>query len=110
MRNRLALALVVLLLLFTFSPSHACAQDINDANRKVLTKVVPQYPSLARAMRIQGSVRADVLVEASGKVKGIEVKGGHPVLVQSAEDALRQWKWEPTSHDTHEIVELRFNP
>jgi outer membrane biosynthesis protein TonB len=61
-------------------------------------------------MRIQGNVRADVLAAANGKVKSVEMMGGHPLLVQSAEDALRQWKWEPTSHENHEIVELKFTP
>jgi len=51
-----------------------------------------------------------VLVEPNGKVKSFEVKGGHPLLVQSAEDALREWKWEATPHESHEIIELKFNP
>jgi protein TonB len=75
-----------------------------------VNKVVPQYPALARAMKIQGSVRIDVLVDSSGKVKSIEVKGGHPILVQSAEAALHEWKWEPASHETHQVVELKFTP
>lgn len=61
-------------------------------------------------MRLEGNVRADVLVAPSGKVKSVEIKGGHPLLVQSAQDALRQWKWEPASHESHETVELKFRP
>jgi|SRR5579862_2166095 len=79
-------------------------------DRKVVVKVQPQYPGLARAMKIQGSVRADVVVEPSGKVKSVDVKGGHPLLAQSAQDALREWKWEPAAHETHQTVELRFAP
>lgn len=90
-------------------PHHAFAQDSSDT-RKIVNKVIPQYPALARAMKIQGSVRADVLIDTAGKVKSIEVKGGHPVLVQSAETALREWKWEPASHESHQIVELKFTP
>src|SRR5579862_8975405 len=51
-----------------------------------------------------GSVRADVVVEPSGKVKSVDVKGGHPLLAQSAQDALREWKWEPAAHETHQTV------
>ena len=110
MRNRIAVALFVLLPVLIFAPNHAPAQEPSETIRKIVTKVVPQYPSLARSMRIQGVVRADVLGAPSGKVTSIEVKGGHPLLAQAAQDALRQWKWEPASHETHQIVELRFTP
>lgn len=86
------------------------SQDQAEGVRKVLTRVVPQYPSLARTMNIRGNVKVDVLVAPNGTVKSLEVKGGHPLLVQAAQDALRQWKWEPGSHETHETVELRFTP
>jgi TonB family protein len=110
MKNRIAVALFVLLAILRFAPSGASAQESSDSGRKLVTKVIPQYPGLARSMRIQGNVKADLLVAPNGKVKSVEVTGGHPVLVQSAEDALRQWKWEPASHETHETVELKFTP
>jgi protein TonB len=71
-------------------------------------RTAPQYPALARSMRIEGSVKADVLVAPNGTVKSVEIKGGHPLLVQSAQNALREWKWEPAPHETHELVELKF--
>ena len=110
MKNRIAVALLVLLSFSIFVANHAGAQESVDGSRKVVTKIVPQYPSLARGMRIQGIVRADVLVAPNGKVKSIEVKGGHPLLGQAAQDALQQWKWEAATHESHEIVELRFTP
>jgi TonB family protein len=110
MKTRLAIALLSLLALQPFVVALACAQEATGADRKVLTKVIPEYPNVARVMHIQGSVRIDVLIEPNGKVKSFDAKGGHPVLVQSAEDALRRWKWEPASHESHQIVELRFTP
>jgi len=106
----IALSLFVLLAFLAFTPHSSLAQDSAAPVRKIVTRVMPQYPSIARTMRIQGTVRVDVLVEPNGKVKSFEVKGGHPLLVQSAEDALREWKWEATSHESHEIIELKFNP
>ena len=35
-------------------------------------------------MRIEGSVKADVLVAPNGTVKSVEIKGGHPLLVLEA--------------------------
>jgi TonB family protein len=110
MKNRISVALFVLFALLTFAPYPALAQETSESGRKLVSKVVPQYPGIARSMRIQGTVRADVLVAPNGKVTSVEVKGGHPLLAQAAQEALRQWKWEATSHETHETVELRFTP
>jgi len=110
MKNRIAVALFVLVPVLMLGPSHASAQEPSEGGHKVVTKVVPQYPSLARSMNLQGIVRADVLVAPDGKVKYVDVKGGHPVLADAAQNALRQWKWAPAPRETHESVELRFNP
>jgi len=110
MKSRIALAVLVFLPILILALHDAPAQEPSAAIRKVVSKVIPQYPSLARSMRIEGIVRADVVVAPDGKVTAIVVKGGHPVLAQAAQDALRQWKWEPASHETHENVELRFTP
>jgi TonB family protein len=110
MKKRIALALFAFLSIQIFAPSHAPAQEVSDIGRKIVARVMPQYPNLARSMRIEGTVRADVLVAANGKVTSIEVKGGHPLLVQAAQDALHQWKWEPASHESHVNVELKFTP
>jgi len=93
-----------------FAPKHAPAQEPSTGARKVVTRVTPQYPNIARRMSIQGNVRVDVLVAPNGAVRAVEVKGGHPVLADAAQNALRQWKWEPAAHETHETIELKFNP
>jgi len=110
MKSRIAVALLALLAILSFAPSPTRAQEPSEGSRKIVSKVMPQYPSLARSMRLEGLVRADVLVGPNGKVKSVDVKGGHPLLVDAAENALRQWKWEPAAHETHETVELRFTP
>lgn len=110
MKSRISFALFVLFAILTFAPNYALTQETSESGRKLVSKVVPLYPGIARSMRIQGTVRADVLVAPNGKVTSIEVKGGHPLLAQAAQEALRQWKWEVASHETHESVELRFNP
>lgn len=110
MKSRIAVALFVLVPLLMLAPTRTLAQESAGSVRKVVNKVIPQYPNLARSMNLQGVVRADVLVAPDGKVKYIDVKGGHPVLVDAAQHAVREWKWEPAPHETHESIELRFNP
>jgi TonB family protein len=110
MRNRIAAAFLILASMLMLAPSSASAQEASASVRKVVDRVVPQYPTVARRMNIQGVVRMDVLVAPNGTAKSIEVKGGHPLLVQAAQSALLMWKWEPAPHETHEIIELKFNP
>lgn len=113
MKKRIVISLALLALVIcapTGLSSQESSQESSESSRKIATRVTPQYPILARNMRIQGSVRADVLVAANGKVRSLEMKGGHPLLVQAAQNALREWKWEPSAHETHEFVELRFAP
>ena len=90
--------------------AHAQAQESSEVARKVVTRVTPQYPSLARSLNIRGNVKMLVLVAPNGSPKTIQAKGGNPVLVQSAEKALRDWKWEPALHATSEVIDLRFDP
>ena len=85
-------------------------QDQSETKRKVVNRVMPTYPELARTMNLKGSVRVDALVTSNGTVKSVEVKGGHPVLAQAAENAIRKWKWEPATHESVEIIEVKFEP
>jgi TonB family protein len=116
MRRRAAAPLLALFLgTAAFSPSLAPAQDSSaqqqpEAKRKVVNKVVPVYPDLARKMRIHGTVRVEVVIAPSGKVKTTQVIGGNPVLAQSAVGAIEQWKWAPAPQETQELVELSFHP
>jgi len=81
-----------------------------EAARKLVSKVSPTYPALAREMHISGNVRLEAVVAPDGKVKSLDIKGGHPILVQAATDAVIRWKWEPAKSESREPVELRFIP
>ncbi len=81
-----------------------------ESKRKVVLRVAPAYPDLARRMNLAGTVKVEAVVGNDGVVKSVGVKGGHPLLVQAATDAVRRWKWVPASHETVEPIEVRFNP
>jgi protein TonB len=110
MKNCIAVALFVLSSILLFAPGHPSAQESSEAARKVAVKVTPQYPAVAHSLRLQGTVRIEVVVAPNGSVKSLEVKGGHPMLADAAQNAVRQWKWEPAPHETHEAVEMKFTP
>lgn len=63
---------------------------------KLLNRVQPVYPALARQTRIQGVVRLHTILQKDGTVQQLEVITGHPLLVLAAMDAVRQWRYEPT--------------
>ena len=110
MRTPSAVVLFVLALIMFCAPFQASAQESSEVVRKVVSRVNPQYPNLARSMNIKGTVKMVVVVEPNGSPKSIQVKGGNPVLVQSAEKALHDWKWEPAAHTTSEVIDIRFDP
>jgi TonB family protein len=110
--KRSPLLLVLLALVISaFQIGTASAQDDETTgSRKIVAKVVPKYPDIARSMNLTGTVKLAALVLANGTVKSIEVKGGNPLLVQSAERAVQEWKWEKADHESTEDVEFRFHP
>ncbi|HEV3306232.1 MAG TPA: energy transducer TonB [Candidatus Sulfotelmatobacter sp.] len=107
-RRKLIFFSTVLPLILIVASGRLAAQDRVESTRKIVAQVAPQYPNLARSMKIQGTVKAEVVVAPNGTVKAVEIRGGHPLLVQSAQIALREWKWEPAPRETHENVEVKF--
>jgi protein TonB len=71
-------------------------QGGNVTAASILTQTRPLYPALARQARIQGSVVLHAIIDKDGKVAQLEVISGHPLLVQSALDAVKQWRYKPT--------------
>lgn len=63
---------------------------------KIMNRVSPVYPALARQTRISGTVRLHAIIAKDGTVQQLEVMSGHPLLVQAALDAVRQWRYQPT--------------
>jgi len=62
----------------------------------IINQTRPLYPALARQARIQGNVVLHAIIDKDGKVAQLEVISGHPLLVQSALDAVKQWRYKPT--------------
>jgi TonB family protein len=63
---------------------------------KLIYRVDPIYPELAKRMRLQGIVKLTIAVDEEGLVYDIKAQAGHPVLVPAAIEAVRQWRYSPT--------------
>lgn len=58
--------------------------------------VDPTYPPLALQARIQGTVRFNAIIAKDGTMANLTVLSGHPMLIQAALEAVRQWLYKPT--------------
>ena len=63
---------------------------------KLISRVQPIYPSLAIQARIQGNVLLHAIISKEGGVSELQVLSGHPLLVNAALEAVRQWRYSPT--------------
>jgi TonB family protein len=80
----------------------------DEGKRKVKTRIAPIYPDLAKRMSVTGKVKIEVVIAADGHVKSTRVVGGHPLLVQACQDAVKEWKFTPGEEAT-QIVEFNFS-
>jgi protein TonB len=62
----------------------------------LLQQVKPVYPPLAKQARIQGIVVLEAEISKEGTIDNLKVITGHPLLIQAAIDAVKQWRYKPT--------------
>jgi TonB family protein len=109
-RRQIILSLMVLSWVLASSHPSFGQTEQAESKRKLVNRVMPSYPDIARNLRIKGVVRIEAMVAPNGSVKNTHVLGGHPLLAQSADDAVHKWRWESAPAETKEFVEVRFDP
>ena len=62
----------------------------------LIHQMKPAYPTIAAQARIQGTVVLQAMIAKDGTVQDLRVLSGHPLLVNAAVDAVRQWVYRPT--------------
>jgi TonB family protein len=77
-------------------------------SRRVISSPQPEYPELAKKLKLTGVVKIEITVGADGNVKDTKVIGGHPLLVDAAVKALKKWKYASAGADTKAQVEFKF--
>ena len=66
---------------------------------KLISSVPVVYPSVAKDSRVQGDVVVDTQIDKNGNVVHMKVTSGPMLLRQAALDAVRKWKYEPSTLD-----------
>jgi protein TonB len=109
-RLLLTLGLLLASLLFSATSSAAQSTDQSSSDRKVITRVEPEYPDALKRLYIGGVVRLEVEVAPNGVVKSTKLLGGSPILGQSSMKAVKQWRYAPAAADEVLTVKLEFDP
>jgi TonB family protein len=79
-------------------PGQLMALDAVDVPPKATKRVPGKYPDMAKKLKLQGSVGLNVLISETGQVLETKVvTSAHPILDQSAVEAVKQWAFEPAS-------------
>ena len=90
----------ILIPLLLAAPAALLAQDplkvpTAQAMDAVVSKVQPQYPPMARQLKVEGMVEMQVNITDTGAVDTVSTVSGNPILARAALDALKKWKFTP---------------
>jgi TonB family protein len=80
------------------------------SERKLVTRVEPEYPAVLRARQIGGTVRLEVTITPKGTVKNVALIGGNPILAEAAISAVKRWTYAPGDAVSSAQVSVEFNP
>jgi len=80
-----------------------------ETSRKVISNPTPIYPDLAKKAHVTGVVKVQVVIAADGKIKDVKVIGGHPLLIDSVQETLKNWKYAPSTSDTTTVLAFNFH-
>ena len=106
--RRVGILIVAAALFAALSTRTSTAQAQGHQERKVVSKIAPFYPEIAKHMRLNGVVKLEVVVRANGTVKSTKALGGSPVLIESATVAVFKWRFEAAPKETTEVVQITF--
>jgi TonB family protein len=95
---RAALALMLTLLLPALLPAQGSSPKTvtaAEADSHIVKRTEPTIPPLAKLAKVGGKVRLHIAISSSGDVSSVKAISGHPLLIQSAIEAAKKWKYRP---------------
>jgi TonB family protein len=82
------------------------------AKQAARERVVPEYPTMARQLKLVGKVAVEALIDREGKVVKAQIVRGNPVLGIAAVAAMKRWKFTPFVADgktTRALTTITFD-
>jgi TonB family protein len=92
-------AILVMLLGFGLTASAEIRVATDDAMKAATKKTQPDYPPIAKQLKIAGHVQVDITIDAEGNVENVKVVSGNAMLTQSVIVAVKKWKFTPFTQD-----------
>jgi len=90
----------------TSVPESPVSVSAEEMPGRIVHRVFPVYPPLARQARIQGTVVLRIVINQLGEVRDTQLVSGHPMLVPAAVEAVKKWRYLPYESDGR-TVEMR---
>lgn len=66
-----------------------------EAVKQALAKPQPEYPSIARQLKLEGKVEVEAAIGEDGSVESVKILNGNAVLTNAAASAMKHWKFQP---------------
>ena len=70
-----------------------------EAMAAAVSKVQPEYPTIARQVKVQGAVELEAVVAEDGTVEKVNIVSGNAILTRPAAEALKKWRFKPFTSD-----------
>jgi protein TonB len=109
-RKLLAVIALLTCTITLMPPANSQTPEESRSERKVVSRVEPEYPEALKRLFIGGVVRIEVVVAPNGAVEDAQVRGGNPILGQSALKAVKRWKYAPAPTKEKFVVKFQFDP
>ncbi|HEV2962918.1 MAG TPA: TonB family protein [Candidatus Angelobacter sp.] len=80
----------------------------------LIKRIDPPYPNMAKIAHIQGDVVLQATISKQGTIENLRGVSGHPILIQAAMEAVRQWRYRPYELNSEPVevettVTVRFH-
>jgi TonB family protein len=105
-------AVLVMLLGFGMVASAEIRVPTDDAMKAATKKTPPDYPPIAKQLKVVGKVQVDVTIDADGNVENVKIISGNAILTPSVVSAVKKWKFTPFTQDgaaTKAVAALEFD-
>jgi TonB family protein len=105
-------AILGMLLSFSLLASAEMRVGTDDAMKAATKKTQPEYPPIARQLKIAGKVEVDVTIGPDGNVENVKILSGNAMLTSAVVSAVKKWKFTPFTQDgaaTKAMAMLEFD-
>jgi len=105
-------AILIMLMGFGLTASAEIRVATDDAMKAATKKTAPEYPPIAKQVKVGGKVQVDVTIDTEGNVETVKIVSGNAMLTPAVITAVKKWKFTPFTQDgapTKAVASLEFD-